>query len=62
MSEISLRPVDLVNQPAKYQERYKIVHKLYDHLVKLKGEKHSQRWIKLAVMLEAHVAKLSKSH
>lgn len=62
MSEISLRPVDLVNQPAKYQERYKIVHKLYDHLVKLKGEKHSQRWIKLAVMLEAHVAKLSKSN
>lgn len=62
MSEASLRPVDLVNQPAQYQDRYKIVHKLYDNLVKLKGEKHSQRWIKLAVMLEAHVAKLSKSN
>lgn len=62
MSEISLRPVDLVNQPAKYQERYKIVHKLHELLVKLKGQKHSQRLTKLSVMLEAHVAKLTKNN
>ncbi|CAL9738282.1 RNA exonuclease 3 [Monosporozyma servazzii] len=56
-----LRPVDLVHQPAKFQDRYKIVHKLHEELVKLKGAKYAKKLIKLAVMLECRVAKSSKT-
>lgn len=61
MSDTSLRPLDLANQPAPFQERYKVVHKLHEQLVKLKGAKHATKLIKLAVMLEARVSKTSKT-
>lgn len=56
-----LRPVDLVHQPAKFQDRYKVVQKLHEELVKLKGAKYAKKLIKLAVMLESRVAKSSKT-
>lgn len=61
MTDPGLRPVDLANQPAKFQDRYKVVHKLHEELVRLKGNKYAKKLVKLAVMLEAKVAKSSKT-
>lgn len=55
-----LRPVDLVNQPAPFQERYKILQKLLDLLEKLKPNAKG-KLNKLAAGLELRVAKDSKS-
>lgn len=55
-----LRPVDLVNQPAPFQDRYKILQKLLDLLEKLKPNAKG-KMNKLAAGLELRVAKDSKS-
>ncbi|CAI1577283.1 hypothetical protein SEUBUCD646_0L01720 [Saccharomyces eubayanus] len=58
-----LRPVDLVNQPLGFQERYKILQKLFTQLQKAYA--HSKRTNmdleRLATRLEVHVAKNSLS-
>ena len=58
-----LRPVDLVNQPLGFQERYKILQKLFTQLQKAYA--HAKRTNvdleRLATRLEVHVAKTSLS-
>lgn len=58
-----LRPVDLVNQPLGFQERYKILQKLFKQLQKAyahtKGTNIDLE--RLATRLEVHVAKNSLS-
>ncbi|QLG74527.1 hypothetical protein HG535_0G04100 [Zygotorulaspora mrakii] len=55
-----LRPIDLVRQPAPFQDRYKILQKLLAHLQKVKPNA-AEKLNKLAVGLEARVAKSSSS-
>lgn len=55
-----LRPMDLVNQPAPYGERYKIVLRLFTMLQKLKSE-HMDELKLLARQLEALVAKTTRT-
>lgn len=55
-----VRPVDLVYQPAPFQDRYKILQKLLDVLEKLKPNAKG-KLNKLATGLELRVAKSSKS-
>ncbi|CAI4046058.1 RNA exonuclease SKDI_12G1570 [Saccharomyces kudriavzevii IFO 1802] len=58
-----LRPVDLVNQPLGFQDRYKILQKLFAQLQKAYA--HTKRTNmdleRLAIRLEVHVAKNSIS-
>lgn len=56
----SLRPMDLVSQPAPYQDRYKILQKLVAHLQKVRPHP-SKSAHKLAIGLEGRVAKTSTS-
>ncbi|CAR27776.1 hypothetical protein ZYGR_0N02620 [Zygosaccharomyces rouxii] len=55
-----VRPVDLVNQPAPFQDRYKILQKLLEVLEKVKPNAKG-KLNKLATGLELRVAKSSKS-
>lgn len=55
-----VRPIDLVNQPAPFQDRYKILQRLLDVLEKLKPNAKG-KLNKLATGLELRVAKSSKS-
>lgn len=55
-----LRPMDLVSQPAPYQDRYKILQKLVAHLQKVRPNP-SKSAHKLAIGLEGRVAKTSAS-
>ncbi|QLQ82397.1 hypothetical protein HG537_0H01590 [Torulaspora globosa] len=57
----TLRPIDLVNQPASYPERYKILQKLVVLLEKLRPNAAGGAR-KLAVGLEGRVAKTSSSN
>lgn len=56
----SVRPIDLLNQPAPYQDRYKILQKLLNQLQKLKPNA-TGTLNKLAIGLEARIAKASTS-
>lgn len=56
----SVRPIDLLNQPAPYQDRYKILQKLLNQLQKLKPNARGTL-NKLAIGLEARIAKASLS-
>ncbi|CCE62255.1 hypothetical protein TPHA_0C00990 [Tetrapisispora phaffii CBS 4417] len=55
-----LRPLDMVNQPAMYTERYKMVKKLFSILKKV-NPNTKQALEGLSVQLESLVAKLSRS-
>lgn len=55
-----VRPIDLVNQPAPFQERYRILQKLLEVLERLKPNAKG-KLNKLATGLELRVAKSSKS-
>lgn len=56
----NLRPIDLVNQPAPYQDRYKILQKLLSQLHQVKPNAVG-KLNKLAIGLEARVSKASSS-
>ncbi|CCF56590.1 hypothetical protein KAFR_0B02940 [Kazachstania africana CBS 2517] len=56
-----LRPLDLKVQPVQFQERHKVLEKLYKQLERCKKKATKDSLIKLSTNLEASVAKRSSS-
>lgn len=56
-----LRPVDLKVQPTSFQDRYKILEKLYDQIKKCRLKADDARLRRMAIELESRVAKSSQS-
>lgn len=58
---VSLMPTELRNQPAQYNDRYKILYKLHEQLTKCRLKVDPERLKKMAIELELRVAKVSTS-
>ncbi|SMN21635.1 similar to Saccharomyces cerevisiae YLR107W REX3 RNA exonuclease [Maudiozyma saulgeensis] len=56
-----LMPGELKTQPAPFQDRYKILHKLFDQLTRCRLKADTSRLKRMAIELELRVAKVSTS-